>query len=64
MMDCEQDADEGGSEGEAETLSYRQRLEKQAGGDLVLMQWSPTMDLLAATHADNSVNVTFAFSVP
>ena len=39
----------------AEVLSYRQRLEKPTGGEIVLMQWSPTMDLLAATFADNSV---------
>ena len=54
-MESEEEADEGGSEAEAGTLSYRQRLEKPAGGDIVLMQWSPTMDLLAATFADNSV---------
>ena len=39
----------------SEALGYRQRLEKPAGGDLLLMKWSPTMDLLAATFADNSV---------
>lgn len=39
----------------AEVLSYRQRLEKSTGGEIVLMKWSPTMDLLAATFADNSV---------
>lgn len=38
-----------------EVLSYRQRLEKPAGGEIVLMKWSPTMDLLAATFADKSV---------
>ena len=43
------------SAGEARALSYRQRLEKLAGGDVVLMKWSPTMDLLAATFADNTV---------
>ena len=43
-------------ESEAEALSYRQRLEKSAGGEIVLMEWSPTMDLLAATFADNSVS--------
>ena len=41
--------------GPAELLSYRQRLEKAAGGDIVLMEWSPTIDLLAATLADDSV---------
>ena len=55
MMDSEKGADESAKETEAETLGYRQRLEKPAGGDLVLLQWSPTMDLLAATFADNSV---------
>lgn len=38
-----------------EVLSYRQRLEKPAGGEIVLMKWSPTMDLLVATFADKSV---------
>ena len=39
----------------AEVLNYRQRLEKSTGGEIILMKWSPTMDLLAATFADNSV---------
>ena len=48
----------------SEVLSYRQRLEKPAGGEIVLMKWSPTMDLLAATFADNSVRYThFIFTV-
>jgi hypothetical protein len=41
----------------SEALAYRQRLEKPAGGEIVLMKWSPTMDLLAASFADNSVIV-------
>ena len=41
----------------AEVLGYRQRLEKPAGGDIALMEWSPTMDLLAATFVDNSVSI-------
>ena len=41
----------------ARALGYRQRLEKQAGGEIVLMKWSPTMDLLAATFNDNRVSL-------
>ena len=52
-MDYGQDAS---VESTSEVLGYRQRLEKPAGGDIVLMQWSPTMDLLAASFADNSVS--------
>lgn len=52
-MDYEGDAS---VESVSEALSYRQRLEKPAGGEVVLMQWSPTMDLLAASFADNSVS--------
>ena len=38
-----------------EALCYRQRAEKSTGGEMMLMSWSPTMDLLAASFADNSV---------
>ena len=40
-------------------LRYRQRLEKSSGGDAVLMEWSPTMDLLAVALADHSVGHLF-----
>ena len=46
-------ADEDSEAGE--TLCYKQRAEKSTGGEIVLMQWSPTMDLLAAALADHSV---------
>lgn len=36
-------------------LCYRQRVEKSAGGEIVLMLWSPKMDLLAAVFKDHSV---------
>lgn len=52
MQDCEPDAS---TVSAAQTLTYRQRLEKPAGGEVALMKWSPTMDLLAATFKDNSV---------
>ena len=38
-------------------LRYRQRLEKSTGGgEVVLMEWSPTADLLAVALADHSVS--------
>ena len=37
-------------------LRYRQRLEKSTGGEVQLMEWSPTMDLLAVVLADHSVS--------
>lgn len=40
-----------------EVLGYRQRLEKPTG-EVILMKWSPTMDLLAATFAERSVRYT------
>ncbi len=43
------------SELSSQTLCYRQRLEKTTGGEVILMEWSPTMDLLAAALADHSV---------
>lgn len=43
-------------EEEEDALCYRQRVEKSTGGEMTQMQWSPTMDLLAAAFADNSVN--------
>lgn len=39
----------------AQVLHYRQRLEKSTGGEVKLMEWSPTMDLLAVAMADHSV---------
>lgn len=45
-----------GNDDEMPTLCYRQRLEKSTGGEVVLMEWSPTMDLLAVAFADHSVS--------
>lgn len=39
-------------------LRYKQRLEKSSGGEAVLMEWSPTMDLLAIALSDHSVSST------
>lgn len=39
-----------------ESLCYKQRLEKSTGGEVLLMEWSPTMDLLAVALADHSVS--------
>lgn len=55
MEEGEADTSAASAAGAAGALNYRQRLEKSAGGEIVLMEWSPTMDLLAATFADNSV---------
>ena len=44
------------AESMAETLNYKQRLEKSTGGELVLMKWSPVADLLAAAFSDHSVS--------
>ena len=52
-MEPEEDASQGDS---GEMLCYCQRVEKSTGGEMTLMQWSPTMDLLAAAFADNSVS--------
>ena len=38
-----------------EKLCYRQRAEKAAGGEVTLMQWSPTMDVIALAFKDHSV---------
>ena len=38
-----------------EALCYRLQAEKTTGGEMVLLQWSPSMDLLAAALADHSV---------
>ena len=56
MEEGEEEAEEGGGSVEtAAAVSYRQRLEKSLEKEMVLMEWSPTMDLLAATLADKSV---------
>ena len=39
----------------ASALRYRQRLEKSTGGEVVVMEWSPTADLLAVALATHSV---------
>lgn len=36
---------------------YRLRLEKSTGGEVVLMEWSPAMDVLAVALADHSVRL-------
>lgn len=36
-------------------LCYRQRKEHSTGGEIMLMKWSPTMDVIALAFADNSV---------
>ena len=56
MEEGEEEEEEGGGSVEtAAAVSYRQRLEKSLEKEMVLMEWSPTMDLLAATLADKSV---------
>jgi len=52
----ESSADVSSAASTGEVLCYRQRVEKSTGGEITLMQWSPTMDLLAAAFADNSVS--------
>ena len=47
----EEEEEEEGSE----CLRYRQRLEKSTGGEVVLMEWSPKMDVLAVALSDHSV---------
>lgn len=42
---------------EEEKLCYRQRVEKATGGEVVLIHWSPTMDVAALAFADHSVSV-------
>lgn len=44
-----------------QVLRYRQRLEKSTGGDVILMEWSPTMDLLAVALADHSVRLYLGY---
>ena len=40
---------------EEEKLCYRQRAEKATGGEVVLIHWSPAMDVVALAFADHSV---------
>lgn len=55
-MDGSRDGSGSGSEAPVpQVLRYKQRLEKSTGGEVVLMEWSPTMDLLAVALADHSV---------
>ena len=42
-------------EEEESRLCYRQRKEHSSGGEITLMKWSPTMDVIALAFADNSV---------
>ena len=41
--------------GSEQKLCYRQRAEKAAGGEVVSMQWSPTMDVIVLAFSDHSV---------
>ena len=41
--------------GSEQKLCYRQRAEKAAGGEVVSMQWSPTMDVIVLVFSDHSV---------
>ena len=42
---------------EEEKLCYKQRAEKSAGGEVTLLEWSPTMDVIAIAFSDNSVRM-------
>ncbi len=53
-MEEEEEADRSAASAN-EPLCYRQRAEKSTGGEMVLMAWSPTMDVLASAFADRSV---------
>lgn len=56
---CMEGEDESSADSEGpQTLCFKQRLEKSTGGEVVLMEWSPTMDLLAAVFKDHSVRAT------
>lgn len=57
------DGSEDGSGADHDVLCFKQRTEKSTGGEVILMQWSPTMDLLAAALADHSVRPWRHFSV-
>lgn len=46
------------SEEESESrLSFKQRAEKSTGGDVVLIQWSPKMDVIALAFSNHSVSI-------
>ena len=47
--------DEEGDE-EVPELCFRERAEKSTGGEVVLLEWSPTMDILALALSDHSVS--------
>ena len=40
-----------------ETLCYKLRGEKSVGCEVVLLEWSPTMDVIAIAFTDNSVSL-------
>ena len=43
-------------EEEGGRLCYKQRAEKPSAGEITLMEWSPTMDVIALAFADFSVS--------
>ena len=38
-------------------LCFKQRAEKSTGGEVILMEWSPTMDILALAFSDHSASL-------
>ena len=48
-----------------ENLCYKQRADKPSGGEVALLKWSPTMDVIAIAFSDNSVSSlrNFAFNI-
>jgi len=46
------------AEGDEEVpeLCFKERAEKSTGGEVVLLEWSPTMDILALAFSDHSVS--------
>ena len=47
---------EGDSESLEENYCFKQRLEKSTGAEMILMEWSPVADLLAAAFSNHSVS--------
>ena len=48
---------------EPEEGLFRHRGEKSCGGELNIMRWSPTMDLLAAAFSDDSVKLMHSHKI-
>lgn len=56
--ECGVAIDEGAASQEQKPpLCFKQRAEKSTGGEVTLLEWSPTMDILALAFADHSVSV-------